>query len=369
MLALERQAHILNLVRSRGVVRVADLVAELGVSSMTIRRDLEALADQGRIDKFHGGGALRPSSAERPADTATTAPAESSPRTDTHIAIVVPTDDYYFSTIIAGMREALDTAALRRSLARSARDPRSERQLVTELVAAFPTGLVLAPSIDLDHPDPHYSDWLLGLPMPIVLVEREVSDGDRSLSCVRTDHEWGSGQAVRHLTELGHRGVALVTHGQSQSGTRVIRGWRAATEEFGVAGGRSPLCFLADPATGWATDTAIDTILDQLADAKVTGLICHSDQIALPLTRRARLRGWSIPGDLSIVAYDDESAEMADPPLTAVSPPKSWIGRTAVRSLLELIAEGNDSPVRRVVAKPRLVLRGSTATARAGKLR
>jgi DNA-binding LacI/PurR family transcriptional regulator len=136
-----------------------------------------------------------------------------------------------------------------------------------------------------------------------------------------------------------------------------------------VAGRRSPLCTLDVSQAGWATDAAIDSLLDELADAQVTGLICHSDEIALPLTRRARLRGWSVPDDLSIVAYDDESAEMADPPLTAVSPPKTWIGRTAVRTLLELISEGESSPVRHVVAKPRMVLRSSTAAPRSGKLR
>lgn len=228
---------------------------------------------------------------------------------------------------------------------------------------------MLAPTIDLDRPDPDYTDWLLGLPVPVVLVEREVTGSDRSLSCVRTDHEWGCELAVRHLTGLGHRGVALVTHGQSQSGTRVVCGWRSAVERSRVAGACPPLCLLDVSTTGWATDAAIDTLLDQLADAQVTGLICHSDEIALPLTRRARLRGWSVPEDLSIVAYDDESAEMADPPLTALSTPKAWIGRTAVRTLLELIVEGDDSPVRHVVAKPRLVLRSSTATPRPGKLR
>ncbi|WP_162606549.1 LacI family DNA-binding transcriptional regulator [Jiangella asiatica] len=362
MLALQRQAHILNLVRSRGMVRTAELVAELGVSSMTIRRDLEALAEQGVIDKFHGGGALRTSATGLPADTASAAPDGRAPHP--HVAIVVPADDYYFSSIVAGIREALDDAAVRRSLARSARAPNDERKLVDEMVGADPTGLLLSPSIELDRPDPDYADWLLGLPVPVVLVEREVTDAGRALSCVRSDHEWGCEQAVRHLTELGHRGVALVTHGRSQSGTRVINGWRAAVERLGVAGRRSPMYIAADATAGWATDEGIEAILDQLAESGVTGLICHSDQIALPLARRARLRGWSVPDDLSIVAYDDESAEMADPPLTAVSPPKAWIGRTAVRTLLELIADGDDAPVRRVVAQPRLVLRGSTAAPR-----
>ncbi|ADD40606.1 DeoR/GlpR family DNA-binding transcription regulator [Stackebrandtia nassauensis] len=55
MLAQQRQAVIAERVRSHGAVRVAELVEEFGVSDMTIRRDLETLADRGLVSKVHGG--------------------------------------------------------------------------------------------------------------------------------------------------------------------------------------------------------------------------------------------------------------------------------------------------------------------------
>ena len=55
MLAQQRQQAILDLVSELGGVRVADLVREFGVSDMTVRRDLEVLADRGLVDKVHGG--------------------------------------------------------------------------------------------------------------------------------------------------------------------------------------------------------------------------------------------------------------------------------------------------------------------------
>lgn len=55
MLAPQRQSMIIERVRRTGAVRVADLVEELGVSDMTIRRDLESLADRGLVSKVHGG--------------------------------------------------------------------------------------------------------------------------------------------------------------------------------------------------------------------------------------------------------------------------------------------------------------------------
>ncbi|GGN57919.1 DeoR family transcriptional regulator [Actinoplanes lobatus] len=67
MLAQQRQAAILDRVRATGGVRVTELAAEYGVSDMTIRRDLEALADRGLLAKVHGGATtVSPGSAHEP---------------------------------------------------------------------------------------------------------------------------------------------------------------------------------------------------------------------------------------------------------------------------------------------------------------
>lgn len=63
VLARQRQAYILDRVREEGGVRVAELVRDLGVSDMTIRRDMELLHERGLIEKVHGGAAALPGSA------------------------------------------------------------------------------------------------------------------------------------------------------------------------------------------------------------------------------------------------------------------------------------------------------------------
>ena len=63
MLARQRQAFILERVREDGAVKVADLVRELGVSDMTVRRDLEILDERGLLEKVHGGATILPGSA------------------------------------------------------------------------------------------------------------------------------------------------------------------------------------------------------------------------------------------------------------------------------------------------------------------
>ncbi len=67
MLAQQRQAAILDRVRAAGGVRVSELAAEFGVSDMTIRRDLESLAERGLLEKVHGGATtVSPGSTDEP---------------------------------------------------------------------------------------------------------------------------------------------------------------------------------------------------------------------------------------------------------------------------------------------------------------
>jgi DeoR/GlpR family transcriptional regulator of sugar metabolism len=70
VLAAQRQARILEQVNAAGGVRVTELARLLGVSDMTVRRDLEALAARGLLDKVHGGATAREGSTDEPGFTA-----------------------------------------------------------------------------------------------------------------------------------------------------------------------------------------------------------------------------------------------------------------------------------------------------------
>jgi DeoR/GlpR family transcriptional regulator of sugar metabolism len=66
MLAQQRQRRIIAELRRSGAVRVADLTELLGVSDMTIRRDLELLSTEGLVEKVHGGAVLGEQAAHEP---------------------------------------------------------------------------------------------------------------------------------------------------------------------------------------------------------------------------------------------------------------------------------------------------------------
>jgi DNA-binding LacI/PurR family transcriptional regulator len=122
-------------------------------------------------------------------------------------------------------------------------------------------------------------------------------------------------------------------------------------------------------------------VLDACAAAEATALLVHSDREAISLVEQAQERGMRVPADLAVIAYDDEVAALADPPLTAVRPPRAAIGASAVELLTRRLgitradgdstrdgvgagsdpATGADRPVHRVELSPHLIVRASTA--------
>lgn len=92
-------------------------------------------------------------------------------------------------------------------------------------------------------------------------------------------------------------------------------------------------------------------------------LIVHHDVAALPLLGRLRESGIAVPGDLSVISYDDELAAMADPPLTAVAPPRSAVGEQAVEVLVRRLQDPA-RPLQQILLRPELRLRNTCVAAR-----
>jgi DNA-binding LacI/PurR family transcriptional regulator len=100
----------------------------------------------------------------------------------------------------------------------------------------------------------------------------------------------------------------------------------------------------------------------------ITGVICGSDVLALGAVRAVRRAGLSVPGDVSVVGYDDSGfMSCTDPPLTTVRQPIESMGKAAVALLLNQM-EGIATYSEELLFEPELVVRGSTgrAPARAG---
>lgn len=355
VLAAERRAQILDAADRHGVVRVVDLVVSLGVSDVTVRRDLDALARTGQLSKVRGGATLR-----RPLTTHGGTSRSTAGRTVTaHVGVLVPTATDYFRRIVDGIQRALDAAGARLTLSVSDYRPERERALVDGLVQTGVDGLLLVPSIGADAAA---ASWLRDLPVPTVLVERELPENRLGpTSSVRTAHEQGAAAAVDHLRALGHTRIALITRGDSQAAELIHRGWKQAVAALGLDPDAPVI--LGKDVGSWPrwSDQDVDTVVRQLRDAGVTALLCHNDENAMTIVQHARSCGWAVPDQLSVVAYEDEIARLGDPPLTAVSPPKEEVGSVAARTLLDLVAAGGKAAARHIRLEPEIVVRASTA--------
>ena len=94
-----------------------------------------------------------------------------------------------------------------------------------------------------------------------------------------------------------------------------------------------------------------------------TAIVCGSDLMALGAIQAVRRAGLSVPGDVSVVGYDDSPlVAFIDPPLTTVRQPVQAMGVAAVDALVDAI-NGTPVPPHEYVFRPELVLRGSTAVA------
>jgi len=95
-----------------------------------------------------------------------------------------------------------------------------------------------------------------------------------------------------------------------------------------------------------------------------TAVFCFNDEMALGVMQVVRRHGLSMPGDVSIVGFDDiRFSRHMDPPLTTIAQPMREIGEGTVRLLLDILSGKTIVPTS-VTLPHTLVVRGSTAVAR-----
>lgn len=313
------------------------------LSLTTIRRALDQLAEEGLVVRRQGSGTF----------VAPRLPATVSTRT---IGVLVPSTTEYYPRVLSGVDVALSEASAKLLLACSHYDSREEDGDIASLLDSGVDGLLLVPDlIEIADPDARL-EQLLDLPVPVVLLERRLPQrgpADRS-EYVRTDHEGGAYDAVMHLAALGHEQIGLVCRDPNPTGFWVQRGYERAVADLGHP--QSPRDIA--PARDWSALRA-EEALRVLQDGGASAALVFGDKEATWLEGAARRAGVRIPEDLALVAYDDERADVAEVPLTAVSPPKRALGRLGVEVLLRRIEQGERGPIHQIDLRPAIVIRDS----------
>lgn len=326
----QRHERVLELVRERGSLRVAELAEELGMSAVTLRRDVEALAAQGLVERLHGA-VVWPTGRSRPAPTV--AP----PAEGLVVGMVVPTTEYYYADVVRGARQTVEAAGARLTIGLSRYLPDEDAAQARRLLSTGADGLLLTPSWERGCPERGEGLWAVEQEVPVVLVERSAPLGHPAagLDRVRSDHAHGAAEAVAHLAGLGHRAIALAVQ-DSPTAPRLRVGYRAAVEALGLTPvSAAPLDDASSRSEAKRFERTLEYLCEAVASGNVTAAIVHSDADAIVLIPRLQARGVRVPEDLAVIAYDDEVAGLADLPLTAVAPDKHAVGAAAARLLLD----------------------------------
>lgn len=189
---------------------------------------------------------------------------------------------------------------------------------------------------------------------PTVVVGRPPALPD-TVGGVANHDERGARLAVEHLTSLGHRRIAHLTHSNRAAATARKQSYLDLMTALGYAEGIQVL----DSEAGGETEL-LDSILVRRADAP-TAVFASNDRRAASILGGALDAGLRVPEDLSIVGYDNtDLAASVRPGLTSVDQPRLAMGRLAMDILTEMLG-GADA--RHEVVEPTLVVRGSTGRA------
>lgn len=353
--ALQRRERLMDELRAHGSVAVREIALVLNVSELTIRRDINTLAQQGLVTRVHGGATLRSSIEPNLASTVVGAGV-----TRYTLGMVVPSLDYYWPQIINGARAAATQAQSRLLLRGSTYDVRDNRKQVQALVNTPGVHGIIAAPDTAGEAGRDLLRWLDGLSVPVVLAERRAPESVpvQRLESVATDHAYGARLAVRHLHGAGHERIGLLAEPHSPTTAQVRRGWQEAIETLGL-----PADVVNTDAVSFNSkdrEKVMDEIIAQCTATGTTALVILSDPQAVAFEQHCLDRGIRVPDDLAIVAYDDEVAHLGDPAVTAVRPPKQYVGREAVELLVARLESGRRRPIHRIELNPELIVRESS---------
>ncbi len=208
--------------------------------------------------------------------------------------------------------------------------------------------------------------WSLQLPLPVATVScRGPVNG---VTSVQLDHRGAAELGLRHLVDLGHRRIAFM-QGDPLVPDTDLR-WNAITGAAVRMGLPISSRLVAPVAEGMPSSTSrgYDAARRLLATGEsFSALFAFNDVSAIGAIRALHEAGLRVPQDVSVLGFDDiESETYQGPGLTTIRQPLEEMGKLAAEAVLKRITRPSAEwagRAARVVVKPELVVRGTTAAA------
>jgi DNA-binding LacI/PurR family transcriptional regulator len=261
------------------------------------------------------------------------------------LGVVFGVQHAFHADLVTGLYTAAAKAGY--ELALSAMTPeRGERTAIAGLLQDRCEALIL---LGPQSPAPHLAG--LTARMPVVVLARGVRDP--AVDVIRTDDRAGLHQAVGHLVRLGHRRIAHIDGARAPGAADRRRGYREAMTEHGLDDEVRII-------TGGLTEEDGATAARELLDRPPAAVTVFNDRCATGVLDVLYRAGLDVPGDISVVGYDDSSlARLAHVDLTTVAQDTTAMTTLAVGRAIDRI-DGAAVRHREVGVPPHLVVRGTT---------
>jgi LacI family transcriptional regulator len=266
--------------------------------------------------------------------------------------LVVDLATQYMGEIMYGIEDVLADRQYELMLYTTHRRKTKESAYVNMMARGLADGLLIL----LPRDPGAYLESLRNRDFPYVLIDYHNRDeSDLSVSAANTE---GGYQATKHLIDLGHKRIGMITGWMDMvSAQDRLEGYRAALADHGLTADPN-LIYEGDFAQASGFEGASHFL--SLPDPP-TAVFASNDATAVGVVDAARLRGLKVPDDLSIIGFDDiPQAATLSPPLTTISQPLREMGQIATRMLLDRI-EDSVRKQSSIVLPTELVLRGSTS--------
>ena len=264
-------------------------------------------------------------------------------RTQTMGLVVPDNTNPFFAGLARLVEDEGFEAGYTTILGNSDERPEREERYVEALLSKRVDGLILAAT--LHHP-PGVEALLRRSRLPVVLIDRELDVP--GVDVVLTDNRGGGRQAARHLLDLGHRHLACIAGPAGRPSAERLEGF---ADELTAAGVALPTATLVEGDFQYAGGrSGMAALLD--AGVPFSGVFVANDLMAAGALAELHARGVDVPGDVSVVGFDDSApAVFTSPALTTVRQPLAEMGRMAI-SLLERLIEGQRIEKLRVTFQP-----------------
>lgn len=327
----------------------SELIQETGLSLTTVRRAYETLVDEGMVTRRRGAGSF----------VADHRPARESRQGQ--VGILIPETALYYAKVLQGLESTLAARRVSLTLATSNYEVEREQEALQSMLADGVRGIIVAPTFETGQAQENLRrvEALQSLKVPVVLLERslpELGAADPSEHVV-SDHAGGAFDAMQHLLGLGHERIGLVLRRAPHTAPGIRAGYRTACEADGLEE-----VVIIEEMEAWTPERAESALRELLAHGCTAALVFGDREAAL-IESAASRRGLSVPDQLAVVSYDDELAELAEVPLSAMSPAKFHLGSTAAEVMLRRLENGRSSPTLQVKLRPHLVVRESCGAA------